>query len=90
MNTERYADLFRAEARERLAEMNTSLLALERGEGAERVAELFCAVHTVKGMSARWVTSPCAISRTLKPFSICSGAGHCCDARSHRDTVRSG
>ena len=52
MNTKRYADLFRAEARERLAEMNTSLLALERGEGAERVAELFRAVHTVKGMSA--------------------------------------
>lgn len=52
MNTKRYADLFRAEARERLAEMNTSLLALERGEGTERVAELFRAVHTVKGMSA--------------------------------------
>lgn len=52
MNTKRYADLFRAEARERLAEMNTSLLALERGEGSERVAELFRAVHTVKGMSA--------------------------------------
>ncbi len=32
--------------------MNTSLLALERGEGADRVAELFRAVHTVKGMSA--------------------------------------
>ena len=52
MNTKRYAELFRAEARERLAEMNTSLLALERGEGADRVAELFRAVHTVKGMSA--------------------------------------
>ena len=52
MNTQRYAELFRAEARERLAEMNTSLLALERGEGADRVAELFRAVHTVKGMSA--------------------------------------
>lgn len=52
MNTERYAELFRAEARERLAEMNTSLLALERGEGSERVAELFRAVHTVKGMAA--------------------------------------
>jgi len=35
-----------------LSEMNTSLLALERGEGADRVAELFRAVHTVKGMSA--------------------------------------
>lgn len=32
--------------------MNTALLALERGEGTERVAELFRAVHTVKGMSA--------------------------------------
>ena len=52
MNTKRYAELFRAESRERLAEMNTSLLALERGEGTERVAELFRAVHTVKGMSA--------------------------------------
>ncbi len=52
MNTQRYAELFRAEARERMAEMNTSLLALERGEGIERVAELFRAVHTVKGMSA--------------------------------------
>ena len=52
MNTARYAELFRAESRERLAEMNTSLLALERGEGADRVAELFRAVHTVKGMSA--------------------------------------
>lgn len=35
-----------------MAEMNTSLLALERGEGIDRVAELFRAVHTVKGMSA--------------------------------------
>jgi two-component system chemotaxis sensor kinase CheA len=52
VNTKRYADLFRVEAKERLAEMNTSLLALERGEGANRVAELFRAVHTVKGMSA--------------------------------------
>ena len=52
MNTKRYAELFRAEARERLGEMNTSLLALERGEGADRVAELFRAVHTVKGMAA--------------------------------------
>ena len=52
MNTKRYAELFRAESRERLAEMNTSLLALERGEGVERVAELVRAVHTVKGMSA--------------------------------------
>jgi two-component system chemotaxis sensor kinase CheA len=52
VNTNRYAELFRVEAKERLAEMNSSLLALERGEGANRVAELFRAVHTVKGMSA--------------------------------------
>jgi two-component system chemotaxis sensor kinase CheA len=52
VNTQRYAELFRAEARERLGEMNMSLLALERGEGADRVAELFRAVHTVKGMAA--------------------------------------
>jgi two-component system chemotaxis sensor kinase CheA len=52
VNTKRYAELFRAESRERLADMNTSLLALERGEGIERVAELFRAVHTVKGMAA--------------------------------------
>ncbi|MDO8502441.1 MAG: chemotaxis protein CheA [Gemmatimonadaceae bacterium] len=52
MNTQRYTELFRAEARERMAEMNASLLALERGEGIERIAELFRAVHTVKGMSA--------------------------------------
>lgn len=32
--------------------MNAALLGLERGEGTERVAELFRAVHTVKGMSA--------------------------------------
>src|SRR5688500_14867162 len=32
--------------------MNTSLLAIERGEGIDRVAELFRAVHTVKGMAA--------------------------------------
>ena len=55
MNAERYAELFRAEARERLNDMNTALLAIERGgDGAcsERVAELFRAVHNMKGMSA--------------------------------------
>ncbi|HVF38309.1 MAG TPA: chemotaxis protein CheA [Gemmatimonadaceae bacterium] len=52
MTRQRYVDLFRAEARERLAEMNASLLAMERGGGADCVAELFRAVHTVKGMSA--------------------------------------
>ena len=52
MNTQRYAELFRAEARERLNEMNNALLAIERGAGPERVSELFRAVHNVKGMSA--------------------------------------
>lgn len=52
MNAERYAELFRAEARERLTEMNNALLAIERGAGPERVSELFRAVHNMKGMSA--------------------------------------
>ena len=52
MNTERYSELFRAEARERLMEMNNALLAIERGAGPERVSELFRAVHNMKGMSA--------------------------------------
>jgi two-component system chemotaxis sensor kinase CheA len=52
VNAERYAELFRAEARERLSEMNNALLAIERGAGPERVSELFRAVHNMKGMSA--------------------------------------
>jgi chemotaxis protein histidine kinase CheA len=52
VTTPRYAELFRAEARERLTEMNSALLAIERGAGIERVSELFRAVHNMKGMSA--------------------------------------
>ena len=52
MNAERYSELFRAEARERLTEMNNALLAIERGAGPGRVSELFRAVHNMKGMSA--------------------------------------
>jgi len=52
VNSERYSELFRAEARERLTEMNNALLAIERGAGPERVSELFRAVHNMKGMSA--------------------------------------
>jgi two-component system, chemotaxis family, sensor kinase CheA len=52
VNAQRYAELFRAEARERLTEMNNALLAIERGAGPERVSELFRAVHNMKGMSA--------------------------------------
>jgi two-component system, chemotaxis family, sensor kinase CheA len=52
VNAQRYAELFRAEARERLTEMNNALLAIERGAGPERVSEFFRAVHNMKGMSA--------------------------------------
>jgi two-component system chemotaxis sensor kinase CheA len=52
MNVKRYAELFRAEARERLTEMNNAVLAIERGAGPECVSELFRAVHNMKGMSA--------------------------------------
>ncbi|HEY3256752.1 MAG TPA: Hpt domain-containing protein, partial [Polyangiaceae bacterium] len=55
MNAQRYTDLFRAEARERLTEMNNALLAIERGGDsavADRISELFRAVHNMKGMSA--------------------------------------
>jgi two-component system chemotaxis sensor kinase CheA len=52
VNTARYTELFRAESRDRLFEMNTALLAIERGGGAERISELFRAVHSVKGMAA--------------------------------------
>jgi len=52
VNTARYAELFRDESRERLSEMNAALLAIERGGGAERISELFRAVHSVKGMAA--------------------------------------
>ncbi|HEY8166207.1 MAG TPA: chemotaxis protein CheA [Gemmatimonadaceae bacterium] len=52
MNTTRYAELFRAESRERLLEMNAALLSIERGGGAERITELFRAVHSLKGMAA--------------------------------------
>jgi two-component system, chemotaxis family, sensor kinase CheA len=52
VNTIRYTELFRAEARERLTEMNAALLAIERGGGAQHISELFRAVHSVKGMAA--------------------------------------
>jgi len=56
VNAQRYAELFRAEARERLTEINTALLAIERGDGrapcTDRVDELFRSVHNMKGMSA--------------------------------------
>jgi two-component system chemotaxis sensor kinase CheA len=49
----RYADLFLTESREHLSAINHALLELERTSGgAEPVAAIFRAVHTVKGMSA--------------------------------------
>jgi two-component system chemotaxis sensor kinase CheA len=60
----RYAELFRSESQDQLAAINRALLELERLAkesvagaddtvgGAEAVAEIFRAVHTVKGMSA--------------------------------------
>jgi two-component system chemotaxis sensor kinase CheA len=52
MTQERYAELFREESREHLSLANEALLVLERGEDAARaVAELFRAVHSLKGMS---------------------------------------
>ena len=58
MDHARYADLFRIESREHLAELDAALLALEqRGVGAsadreELLATLFRGVHTIKGMAA--------------------------------------
>lgn len=57
MDNARYADLFRIESREHLAELDAALLALEqRGVGAsdtdDLVATLFRGVHTIKGMAA--------------------------------------
>lgn len=63
MDTGRYAELFLTESREHLSAINNALLQLERaaespsGDAASdgqraAVADLFRAVHTVKGMSA--------------------------------------
>ena len=49
----RYAELFRSESQDQLAAINRALLTLEdERESPEAVAEVFRAVHTVKGMSA--------------------------------------
>jgi len=50
---EKYAELFAAEAREHLAEIDRALLALEADPGDEEsLAGVFRAVHTLKGMAA--------------------------------------
>lgn len=51
MDPARYAELFRAEAREQLAEIDDALLALERAPDPALVATLFRATHTLKGMA---------------------------------------
>ena len=50
----RYAELFRTESREQLQTINRALLAMESGDGSvpAALAEVFRAVHTIKGMSA--------------------------------------
>lgn len=56
MNHSRYADLFRTESREHLAEIDAALLALEQRANdpvaiASQVASLFRSTHTIKGMA---------------------------------------
>jgi two-component system chemotaxis sensor kinase CheA len=53
LDPQRYAELFRTESREQLSAINRALLQLEEGgETSGRVASIFRAVHTIKGMSA--------------------------------------
>jgi two-component system chemotaxis sensor kinase CheA len=53
LDPQRYAELFRTESREQLLAINRALLQLEESaEPGERVALIFRAVHTIKGMSA--------------------------------------
>lgn len=52
MDQARYAELFRTEAREHLAELDTTLLAFERDRDTTHVATLFRSTHTIKGMAA--------------------------------------
>ncbi len=51
-DTARYAELFRTESRELLAEMDGALLALERAPVRAHVTTLFRGMHTIKGMAA--------------------------------------
>ncbi|MEP6779613.1 MAG: chemotaxis protein CheA, partial [Gemmatimonadaceae bacterium] len=52
MDLARYADLFRTESREHLAEIDAALLALERDGDVAGVTVLFRSTHTIKGMAA--------------------------------------
>jgi len=48
----RYAELFRTEAREHLAELDAALLSYEQQHDPAQVATLFRSMHTIKGMAA--------------------------------------
>ena len=52
MDLARYADLFRTESREHLAEIDAALLALEKDADVAHVTVLFRSTHTIKGMAA--------------------------------------
>jgi len=52
MDLAKYAELFRTESREHLAEIDTALLSLERDGDAAHIAVLFRSTHTIKGMAA--------------------------------------
>ncbi|MEP6835840.1 MAG: chemotaxis protein CheA [Gemmatimonas sp.] len=52
MDLAKYAELFRTESREHLAEIDTALLSLERDGDASHIAVLFRSTHTIKGMAA--------------------------------------
>ncbi len=51
MDTAKYTELFVTESREKLSEISNGLLQLERAESPVAIAELFRAVHTIKGMA---------------------------------------
>lgn len=77
MDLARYAELFRTESREHLAEIDTALLALERDADAAQIAVLFRSTHTIKGMAASMgYTAVEAISHSLETLldALRSGA----------------
>ena len=51
MDQARYAELFRIESREHLAEIDAALLVLEQTPDAAHIATLFRGTHTIKGMA---------------------------------------
>lgn len=52
MDLARYAELFRTESREHLAEIDTALLSLEKDGDSAHIVVLFRSTHTIKGMAA--------------------------------------